>query len=214
MSTQTSGKKRLILDLRNVNKHIWKQSVKYDYLKIALSYLEKDFYSIRFDITSAYHFCEMFYPHTEFLCFSWLDTHGKRVFYKFLVLPFGLNSAYHYFTKLTRPSVAKWRGEDKLVLMYLDDGSGCAPSFKRAFELGCESKSDLLKSGFVPKVEKCVWEPVQCLEFLGCNLNSEEGTICIPERRIFKAQCPIFRIVACTKSSQAGTSKKSRKHSG
>ena len=36
--TQTSGKKRLILDLRNVNKHIWKQSVKYDDLKIALSW--------------------------------------------------------------------------------------------------------------------------------------------------------------------------------
>ena len=26
------------------------------------------------------------------------------------------------------------------------------------FELGCEIKSDLLKSGFVPKAEKCVWE--------------------------------------------------------
>ena len=60
MSTQTSGKKRLILDLRNVNNHIWKQSVKYDDLKIALSYLEKDFHSIRFDITSAYNFCEIF----------------------------------------------------------------------------------------------------------------------------------------------------------
>ena len=60
VSAQTSGKKRLILDLRNVNKHIWKQSVKYDDLKIAVSYLEKDFYSIRFDITSAYQFCEIF----------------------------------------------------------------------------------------------------------------------------------------------------------
>ena len=87
---------------------------------------------------------------------------------------FGLNSAGYFFTKLTRPLVAKWRGEDKLVLIYLDDDFGCAQSFKRAFELGCKIMSDLLKSGFVPKAEKCVWEPVQCLEFLGCTLNSEE----------------------------------------
>ena len=60
VSVQSSGKKKLIPDLRNVNKHIWKQSVKYDDLKIALSYLEKHFYSIKFDITSAYHFCEIF----------------------------------------------------------------------------------------------------------------------------------------------------------
>ena len=77
-------------------------------------------------------FVRFFYPHTEFLGFSSLDAHGKRAFYKFLVLPFGLNSACYYFTKLTRPLhvVAKWRGEGKLVLMYLDDGfTGCAQSF-------------------------------------------------------------------------------------
>ena len=197
VSTQTSEKKRLILDLRNVNKHIWKQSVKYDDLKIALSFLEMNFYSIRFDITSAYHFCEIFYPHTEFLGFLWLglDTHWKRAFYKFLVLPLGLNSACYYFTKLIHPLVTKWRGEGKLVLMYLDDGFGCVQSFKRAFELGCEIQFDLLKSGFVPKAESCIWEPVQCLEFLGCTLNSEEGTICILERRIFKAQCTISELL-------------------
>ena len=120
-----------------------------------------------------------------------MDAHGKRAFYKFLVLPFGLNSACYYFTKLTLPLVAKWRGEGKLGLMYLDDGFGCVQCFKRTFVLGCEIKSDLLKSGFVPKAEKCVWKPVQCLELLGCTLNSEEGTICILERRIFKTQCTI-----------------------
>lgn len=72
--------------------------------------------------------------------------------------------------------------------MYLDDGFGCAQTFSRALQLGCEVKSDLLKSGFVPKAEKCIWTPVQCLEFLGCNLNSAQGIISIPERRVSKAQ--------------------------
>ena len=136
------------LDLRIVNQHIWKQSVKYDDLKNALAYLKKGFHLIRFDITSAYHFCEIFPLHTEMLGFAWLDSSGKRRYC------FGLRSACYLFSKLTRPLIAKWRGEGKLILMYLDDGFGCAQNFSRALQFGCEIKSDLLKSGFVPKAEK------------------------------------------------------------
>ena len=56
VSAHSSGKKRLILDLRVVNKHLWKQSVKYEDIKIALAYLQQGFHMIRFDLTSAYHF--------------------------------------------------------------------------------------------------------------------------------------------------------------
>ena len=199
VSQQSSGKKRLILDLRIVNQHIWKQSVKYDDLKLALSYLQKGFHMIKFDITSAYHFIEVFPLHTEFLGFSWPDKNGKRRYYKFLVLPFGLSSACYLFSKVTRPLVAKWRGEGKMILMYLDDGFGCAKSFGQAIELGREVKSDLLKSGFIPKAEKSIWEPVQMLDFLGCTLNSKEGIIFIPEHRILKAQNSISELLTAQK---------------
>lgn len=46
VSVQHSGKKRLILDLREVNKHIWKQSVKYEDIKVAMAYLEQGFLSV------------------------------------------------------------------------------------------------------------------------------------------------------------------------
>lgn len=195
VSQQSSGKKRLILDLRIVNQHIWKQSVKYDDLKVALSYLQKDFHMIKFDITSAYHFVEIFPLHTDFLGFSWLDRNRNRKYYKFLVLPFGLSSACYIFSKITRPLVAKWRGEGKLVLMYLDDGFGCAKTCSQALELGHHVKSDLLHSGFIPKAEKSIWEPVQALDFLGSTLNSKKGTISIPERRIVKAQNTISELL-------------------
>ena len=41
VSVQPNGKKRLILDLRYVNKHLIKQRVKYEDWKIALSYFQK-----------------------------------------------------------------------------------------------------------------------------------------------------------------------------
>ena len=53
VSAHSSGKKRLILDLRVVNKYLRKQSIKYEDIKIALTYLQLGFHMIRFDYTSA-----------------------------------------------------------------------------------------------------------------------------------------------------------------
>ena len=82
VSAHSSGKKRLILDLRVVNKHLWKQSVKYEDIKIDLAYLQQGFHMIRFDLTSAYHFIDLYYPYTDFIGFSWVDKEGNVVFYK------------------------------------------------------------------------------------------------------------------------------------
>ena len=45
VSIQPCGKKRLILDLRHVNKSLIKQSVKYEDWKIVMSYFAKDAYT-------------------------------------------------------------------------------------------------------------------------------------------------------------------------
>ena len=199
VSAHSSGKKRLILDLRVVNKHLWKQSVKYEDIKIALAYLQQGFHMIRFDLTSAYHFIDLYYPHTDFMGFSWVDKEGNVVFYKFLVLPFGLSSACYVFSKICRPLVAKWRGEGKLVTMFLDDGFGCAQDFHKAENLSQEIKNDILRSGFVPNATKSVWIPVQILEFLGVILDSLHGTLFIPDRRISKAKNSVSEILLSVK---------------
>lgn len=60
-----------LLDLREVNKHIWKQSVKYDDLRTALLYVNKNSWCFKFDITRAYHHIDIFQDHRNFLGFSW-----------------------------------------------------------------------------------------------------------------------------------------------
>ena len=52
VSVQSSGKKRLILDLRFVNKHIWKQKVKFEDFKVALNYFDKGHFMFSVDIES------------------------------------------------------------------------------------------------------------------------------------------------------------------
>ena len=42
VSVQSSGKKRLILDLRHVNKCVWKQNIKFEDWRLLTSYVSKD----------------------------------------------------------------------------------------------------------------------------------------------------------------------------
>ncbi|XP_053378570.1 uncharacterized protein LOC123554439 [Mercenaria mercenaria] len=208
VSVQNSDKKRLILDLRNVNSHIWKQSVRFEDIKTALSFLYKGHSMIKFDLTSAYHFIEIFRPHTEYLGFSWTDKSGIQTFYKFLVLPFGLSSACYIFTKITRPLISKWRGEGKSVLMFLDDGYACDKIIEITRNVGNQIKADLLLSGFIPNALKSIWEPVQQLEFLGTVLDSDSGIICIPKRRLDKAFRTISEILLSIKVHRRVTARK------
>ncbi len=65
VSVQRSGKRRLILDLSYVNKFVWKQSVKYEDLRTALTFLKKGrggYVSIRPQIRLSSH---SYFPSTS-----------------------------------------------------------------------------------------------------------------------------------------------------
>ena len=171
VSVQSNGKKRLILDLRCVNLHVLKQRVKYEDMRTALMYLKENSFMFSFDLHAAYHHIEMFYPHTEFWGFSWI-VGGEQKIFMFLVLPFGLKSAPYIFTKITRPLIKRWRGDGKRVVMYLDDGIGFDQTFESAVAISKSVHSDLRSSGFVINERKSMWNPIQCLDWLGYSIDT------------------------------------------
>ncbi|VDI13306.1 Hypothetical predicted protein [Mytilus galloprovincialis] len=185
VSASDGRKKRLILDLRHVNKHLWKSSVKFEDVRIAMQFITNNSFCFQFDIVSAYHHVNIFMPHTEFLGFSWRHENTEK-WYKFLVLPFGLSSACYIFTKITRPLIKKWRGEGKQVLMYLDDGLGTHTDEETCKTMSNQVRQDLIQSGFVPKNEKSKWSPMKLLVFLGYSIDTNRGTITIPNERVQK----------------------------
>ena len=92
VSFQANGKKRLILDLRYVNKFLRKVHVKYYDWKTALSYFSRGAYMFSFDLKNGYHHVEIFESHQTYLGFSWKHSSSNQVkFYVFTVLPFGLS---------------------------------------------------------------------------------------------------------------------------
>ena len=66
VSVQPSGKKRLILDLRHVNKCLKRYRFLCEDWRVALSYFEKDAYPFSFDLKSGYHHLEIASEHQTF----------------------------------------------------------------------------------------------------------------------------------------------------
>ena len=93
-----SGKKRLILDLHEVNLHIWKDKVKFEDFKVALTYFKKQGFMFKFDLKSGYHHIDMAQWCHTYLGFCW-----DSKYYVFTVLPFGLSSSPCVFTKMPSP---------------------------------------------------------------------------------------------------------------
>ena len=80
VSINSSGKKRLILDLRYVNTHVYKDKIKFEDWKCFEHYLEgKEGHLFKFDLKSGYHDTDIFEPHQKFLGFSWVFK-GNKVF--------------------------------------------------------------------------------------------------------------------------------------
>ena len=196
VSIQTCGKKRLILDLRHVNKSLIKQSVKHEDWKIAMADLAKDVYMFSFDLKSSYHHIEIAQEHQSFLEFSWRTPDSvNEVFYVFTVLPFGLSSAPYVFTKALKLLEKYWRIQGLCMAIFLDDGWAIVQDRESCRFKALAERGDLYNAGFVVNEEKSVWEPTQVLDWLGITWNSALGTLKIVERGIIKIINTINHII-------------------
>ena len=186
VSTRSSGKQRLILDLRHINTFIYKQKFKCEDLSVATQIFDKGYYLFKFDLKSGYHHIEIFPEHRKFLAFAWDFGTGVFRYFQFCVLPFGLSSAPFVFTKILNPLQKSWRSRGIPIAIFLDDGLGGGMDQVSAKISSLTVHSDLLKSGFVPNQEKSLWEPVQIITWLGVILNTIEGTVKATAERIAK----------------------------
>ena len=150
VSTRSSGKQRLISDLRHVNTFIFKQKFKCEDLSVAVQIFDKGFRLFKFDLKSGYHHIEIFPAHRKFLTFAWDFGTGSFRYFQFCVLPFGLSSAPFIFTKMFKPLLKSWRSRGIPIAIFLDDGLGGGADHVSAKINSLVVHSDLLKSGFVP----------------------------------------------------------------
>ena len=153
VSTQSNGKKRLILDLRQVNFFVKKSKIKFEDAKSFLQCLlaRPIAWAFSFDIKSGYHHNEIFESDQEFLGFSWVFK-GVTKYFKFTVLPFGLSVGPCIFCKVMTPLVRFWRSKALSVVVYLDDGISAAQSNSKCEEHSLPVRSVLFKVLFPTSV--------------------------------------------------------------
>jgi len=148
VSIQSSGKKRLILDLRYVNQFIWKNKFKREDLRVLLSYVNKGDYLSSFDLKSGYHHFDIFPDHKTFWGFSWSSLVLSDIF----VFQF-------YHLVLVRPHTFLRSASDRLfnfgvlmvlkIAVFLDDGCGKGDSLQIAKRHSLFVQSCLSTAGFV-----------------------------------------------------------------
>ena len=117
-------------------------------------------------------------------------------FYVFTVLPFGLSSAPHVFTKIVKPLEKHWRYQGICVAVFLDDRWGIEKDSQVCGVVANAVRADLSRAGFVTNEDKSVWIPWQRLNWLGITWDSARGTIEIVDRRVVKITNSIVSIIA------------------
>lgn len=199
VSVNDSKKPRLVLDLRHVNKFVQKQKIKFEGVKEAKQYAKKGKYMVNFDLRSGYHHINIHLQHQKYLGFSWI-VDEKEKYYIFSVLPFGLSSAGHIFTKVVRVLVKFWRSKSFPIIVYLDDGWAC-DTIERCTRMSEFVLQSLLDSGFLPNMEKSNFTPTQKLDWLGFTWNLELGVIEVPRMKIEKIKMKIEKIISERRST-------------
>ena len=150
-----------------------------------MDYLEKDAWCFKFDLKSGYHHIDIHEDFFQYLGFAW-DFDGVLRYFVFTVLVFGLSPAARIFTKVLKPVSTYLRNWGLNIAFYLDDGAGTERFRREARDSSLRVFDTLEKSGFVVNDKKSIREPVQTFTWLGITVNTKEGILFIPEKRINK----------------------------
>ena len=117
LTVADKSKLRLVLDLRHVNEYVEPKPFKYEDLKVVAEIFSQGDFFIKYDLKSGYHHIDIHEEHKKYLGFQW-----EKRYFIFTVLPFGLKTASHIFTKVMRPLNKRWRGKGFKSVIYIDDG--------------------------------------------------------------------------------------------
>ena len=98
-----SGKKRLVLDCRHLNKCLAKFKFKNEDISVARKLFEKGTHLFSWDLRSAYHHISVFPPHRDYLGFRLEEKQGQVTqYYLCCSLPFGLSTSGYIFSKVVK----------------------------------------------------------------------------------------------------------------
>ena len=179
-------KERLVFDAsRWINLHTTPPAVKLVHLSRAIQMTHRGDFQAIFDLRSAYYHIKINENHTKYLGAA-IMIEGKRQFFVFKHLPFGLNSAVHAITKIWKPMLAYLHKEGIRISIYIDDGRILASNAQLAEESRIKVYDTLKKAGWHIAKNKSDSENEASTvkKYLGFLINSKEMTVSYPESKL------------------------------
>ena len=180
------GGQRPVINLRQLNHYIEYKHFKMEGIHVLKDLIQKGDYLVKLDMKDAYFTIPIHKDHQKFLQFQW-----ENQLMQFTCLPFGLACAPRVFTKLLKPVVAFFRRHGIRMIIYLDDMivmNQCPLSLSQDLSLITHT---LVNLGFVINREKSQFEPVQKIEFLGYEVDSQNLLLSLPNSKLkkIKSKC-------------------------
>ena len=198
VAKRSSGKLRLIINMRYLNSHLQKRKFKYETVASLSLMLERNDYMWSLDISSAYHHISVVEHHWHYMGFEWKGQH-----YVFKSLPFGLSVACWVFTKFSREIVGSWRASGIKVLPYMDDflfaGSprvGATTDFSSLRDTRSRVLADLEAGGLLVNREKSLLDFTQTIEHLGVGIDTLSGVFFSTPNRWDRFQATVATAMA------------------
>ena len=200
VATNKSGKQRLVLDCRHLNKCLAKFKFKYEDVSIARQMSEKGTYLFCFDLRGAYHHIDIIVSHRTFLGFQWKEGDTAR-YYTFSSLPFGLETAGYIFSRVLRVLVQYWGSVEHQIVMFLDDGIGGHKDRYKAVGSSDYIKHKLDEFGIFIAQDKCKSGASLEAVWLGYYWNMAEGKLYATLDRIkrleFSVESMLYSLSSC-----------------
>jgi hypothetical protein len=175
---KSSEEYRLIEDLRTINGGIDSLHFRMETLARILPFLAAGMWACKLDLFHGYHHVPV-HPNDRGL----LGFEYEERYYRFRVLPFGLNIAPREFTKIVQEVVNMWRAKGYMVVFYIDDFLFLAWSPEQLSTIMDDVLRTLAELGWVVKLSKSVLVPTQLIYFLGFTLDFQRGEIRISQEK-------------------------------
>ena len=156
-----SGKYRMILNLKGLNKHIEKHNFKMDTVWSAVRLMTPNYFMASIDLKDAYYVVPIAEEHRKYLRVYWQGS-----LYQYTCMPNGLSSAPRCFTKLLKPVYSTLRQHGHLNVGYIDDSYLQGSDTKECLLNISDAQTLFTDFGFVINVDKC-FIPAQQINFLG-----------------------------------------------
>ena len=152
----------MILNLKNLNKHVQYNHFKMDTLQSVISLMTPNCFMASVDLKDAYYSVPIAAAHQKYLKFEW----GGKL-YQFICFPNGLAFCPRKFTKLMKPAYAVLRQPGHINSPYIDDSYLQGGSYEECLGNVLDTVKMFLSLGFILHPHKSVFTPTKKISIFG-----------------------------------------------